>query len=203
MDYNERIRELAREQRDYVIKMRRYFHENPELGEREENTSSALCRELADMGISFEMAGEYGIIARFDSGRPGKTLLIRSDMDGLPITEDPENLAGPRTCVSKTDGVSHLCGHDGHMAVALGTAPVLWEMRKDLKGRVLFCFEQAEEHGGGIDVMLECLKPISIDYSYGIHLYAGLDSGLVSVQQGPRMASVAGFIIRIRGRICA
>lgn len=194
------LKELSWQQKDYVIKLRRQFHENPEIGLQERDTCQAICRELTEMGIPFELAGEYGIIARLDSGKPGKTLLIRSDMDALPMQEGKENLAGARTCISKRDGAAHLCGHDGHMAIVLGTARVLRETIQDMTGSVLLCFEQAEEHGGGIDTMLECLKRYSIDHCYGTHLYAGLESGTVSVQEGPRMASVGGFTFRIEGR---
>lgn len=200
MDIQVRIRETTMQQESYMIRMRRYFHENPELGMKERNTFMTITKELDALGIPYTKAGEYGIIARLDSQRPGKTLLIRSDMDALPIQESPDNLNGSRTCLSKTDGISHLCGHDGHLAIALGTIRILHELKDEWNGTVLFCFEQAEEHGGGIDTMLECLQAYKIDYSYATHLYAALDSNTVSVQEGPRMASVAGYTIRVTGK---
>lgn len=200
MELQEKIRDQALQQEDYMIRMRRYFHENPELGMEERNTFLTVTQELDALGIPYERAGEYGIIARLDSQRPGKTLLIRSDMDALPLQEAPENLASARTCISKADGIAHLCGHDGHLAVALGAIRILHALKEEWNGSILFCFEQAEEHGGGIETMLKCLEAYPIDCCYATHLYAALESGTISVQEGPRMASVAGYTIRVKGK---
>lgn len=200
MELETRIKEFAAKQAAYVTGLRRYFHENPEVSLKEFGTHKRIVYELEALGIPWESVGECGILAKLDSGKPGKTLLLRSDMDALPIVEDPENLAGPRSCISGLKGAAHLCGHDGHMAMALGAAKVLKELDGEWSGRVFICFEQAEENGGGIDVMLKALEPYKIDGCWAIHLYAGLESGAVSVQAGPRMSSVAGFDIRISGK---
>ena len=197
---NDRIKELSREQEAYVIAMRRYFHEHPENSMEEKNTSEAVRAELDKMGLPYELVGDYGIIGRLETGRPGKTLLLRADMDALSTQESEENLKGKKACVSKTAGVGHLCGHDGHMAVLLGTLKVLTQMRDELTGTVLFCFEQGEEGGWSIDAMLKALSRYSIDYAWAIHLYAGLECGDISVQAGPRMASVAAFDVEITGK---
>lgn len=194
------IKELAGRSGEYVVGLRRYFHENPEASLKEYGTSRRIKQELEAMDIPFVSVGECGIIATLDSGKPGKTLLIRSDMDALPIVEDPENLAGKRSCISGTKGTAHLCGHDGHMAIALGAAKVLKEVIGKMSGRILFCFEQAEENGEGIETMLKALEDYQIDYCWAIHLYAGLESGKVSLQAGPRMASVAGYTIKLVGK---
>lgn len=194
-----RIKQTAKEQEEYVIRMRRYFHEHPENSMEEKETYRVIAGELDQLGIPYETVGDYGIIGRLETGRPGKTLLLRSDMDALPTQESETNLKGKKVCVSGTPGVGHLCGHDGHMAVLLGAIRALNEMKEELCGTVLFCFEQGEEGGWSIDAMLEALSRYHIDYAWGIHLYADLDCGKVSVQPGPRMASVAAFAVKVKG----
>lgn len=196
---DERIRELARSEEDYVIRMRRYFHEHPEVSKEERETSAVIRKELDAMGLPYEVVGDYGIIGRIETGRPGKTLLLRSDMDALSTQESEDNLCGKKACVSTVPGAGHLCGHDGHMAVLLGTVKVLAKIRDELCGTILFCFEQGEEGGWGIDAMLEGLSHYHIDHAWGLHLYADLDCGKVSVQPGPRMASVGAFDVTIKG----
>ena len=163
------------------------------------HTGEVIRAELDRLGIPYETVGDYGIIGRIETGRPGKTLLLRSDMDALPTQEAEENLRGEKSCVSKIPGVGHLCGHDGHMAVLLGAIQVLNQIKDELSGTIMFCFEQGEEGGWSIDAMLEALSRYSIDYVWGIHLYADLESGKISVQPGPRMASVAAFDVIVKG----
>ncbi len=196
---DERIKALARDQEPYVIRMRRYFHEHPEESMKEKHTGEVIRAELDRLGIPYETVGDYGIIGRIETGRPGKTLLLRSDMDALPTQEAEENLRGEKSCVSKIPGVGHLCGHDGHMAVLLGAIQVLNQIKDELSGTIMFCFEQGEEGGWSIDAMLEALSRYSIDFVWGIHLYADLESGKISVQPGPRMASVAAFDVIVKG----
>lgn len=200
MGVETRIKELCAMQEPYVKELRRYFHENPETSLKEYGTHQRIVQELDALGIPWKRVGECGIIGVLDSGKPGRTLVLRSDMDALPIVENPENLAGSKICISKKEGAAHLCGHDGHMSMTLGAAKVLNAIKGDWCGRILLCFEQAEENGGGIDDMLKALEAYELDGCWAIHLYAGLDSKKVSLQAGPRMSSVAGYDIRIVGR---
>ena len=193
------IKKAAAEQEEYVIQMRRYFHEHPEDSMQEKHTYQIITSELDKLRVPYETVGDYGIIGRIETGKPGKTLLLRSDMDALPIEESEMNLKGKKACVSRIPGAGHLCGHDGHMAVLLGTIRVLCQIREELSGTVMFCFEQGEEGGWSIDAMLEALSRYSIDYVWGIHLFADLECGKVSVQAGPRMASVAAFDVAVKG----
>jgi amidohydrolase len=184
----------------YVIKLRREFHEKPELSGEEKNTSQRIIRELKSMGIPYEIVGKYGIIATLDGNREGKTLALRADMDALPIKESSRNLVKEKIVVSKIDGAAHVCGHDAHMSMLLGAIKSLAEIRNDLPGRVLFCFEQGEENGYGIQDMLQGLEGKRIDGVWGIHMCPDLPTGALSVESGNRMSSAAGFNVTIMGK---
>ncbi|HHX28901.1 MAG TPA: amidohydrolase, partial [Firmicutes bacterium] len=192
--------DLATKYEQFVIGLRREFHANPELGMQEKETSARIIKEIESMGLPYEIVGPYGIIATLKGGQPGKTIMLRADMDALPTKEDADNLAGPRPVVSCKEGVAHLCGHDAHVAMLLGAMKGLVELKDHLSGTVLFCFEQAEESGGGIDFMLEALSKKTVDGCWGIHVYAGLPSGTISVDPGPRMSGAGGFDVTIRGK---
>ena len=151
-----KIYELAKEVNPYVVEMRRYFHEHPELSNQEDKTIERIGQELAGMGIEYEVVPHGGIVAILEGKTPGKgkTVLLRADCDALPVQETKENLAGPRVCCSKVDGVMHACGHDGHTAMLLGAAKILKEHLDEVHGRIILFFERAEENGGGIPQML-------------------------------------------------
>ena len=105
--------ELSKNIHEYMIEMRRHFHENPELSGKEVNTLETIKAELTKMGIPFHHAPNGGIVAIVDSGKEGKTVLLRSDVDALPVSESETNAGGnKKVCISKNDGVMHACGHD-------------------------------------------------------------------------------------------
>lgn len=193
-------KDLANKQEQYVIALRREFHANPELGMQEEETSARIIREIESMGLTYEVVGPKGIIATLQGAKPGKTIALRADMDALPTQEDENNLAGPKPVVSKKPGVAHLCGHDAHVAMLLGAMKVLTELKDRLEGTVLFCFEQAEEFGGGIGYMIDALAQRKVDAVWGVHVYAGLPAGKISVDPGPRMSGASAFDVKVKGR---
>ena len=199
-----KIYELAKEVNPYVVEMRRYFHEHPELSNQEDKTIERIGQELAGMGIEYEVVPHGGIVAILEGKTPGKgkTVLLRADCDALPVQETKENLAGPRVCCSKVDGVMHACGHDGHTAMLLGAAKILKEHLDEVHGRIILFFERAEENGGGIPQMLAYMdeKGLKPDTVWGIHLYAGLESGKMGLLDGGTMASVFGFNVTIHGK---
>ena len=132
-----KIIDTAKKYEDYIINLRRYFHENPELSGREENTVARICRELAAMGIDYIDIPNGGILGIVKGERDnGRAVLLRADIDALPVQETDENLKHRRTCKSKTDGVMHACGHDGHTAMLLGTAKILLEKKASIEGTV-------------------------------------------------------------------
>ena len=138
------ITTLAKEVQPYVVEMRRYFHQHPELSNREDKTIQRIAQELTDMDIPYEEIPKGGILATIQGLDPGKgkTVLLRADIDALPVQEQPCNLSQPRVCQSQEDGVMHACGHDGHIAMLLGAAKILSSHREAIHGTVLLLFER-------------------------------------------------------------
>lgn len=196
----EQLETLLMEVEPKVRSFRRWFHEHPELSGKEQRTSGKIVEIIENGGIAWERVGDYGIIARIEGGFDGKTVVLRADMDALPVNESERNLKNKKQCISGTEGVSHACGHDGHMAMMLGAMLVLNQMKSQLHGNVLVVFEQAEETGKGVDGMLEALKRYQVDTCYAAHLYAGLEAGRFSVQPGERMSALTSFAVRVTGR---
>lgn len=196
------IAALAGEVEPYVVDCRRRLHEMAELSGEEIRTSAFIRRELAELGIPWIDAGPTSPIGILDTGTAGRCVALRADIDALPIVQNPCNLAGPRTCTSQTPGVCHACGHDGHAAMLLGTARILARLRDEgaLAGRVLLCFESAEETMTGFPAVLEALEEFPIDAVWGIHLYAGMSSGTICVDAGPRMAGATKLDVLVRGK---
>ena len=107
------IFEAVKEEQGELISLRRHFHEYPELSKQEDRTIAYIAQKLDEYGISYRIVDKGGLIAWIDGKEPGKTLLLRADVDALPITEGEKNLSAPRVCRSRHDGVMHACGHDG------------------------------------------------------------------------------------------
>lgn len=185
---------------DDVISLRRYFHEFPELSGKEINTSKKIKYELEKLHIEHECVGDYGVIGILRGKSAGKTIVLRADIDALPIMESTENLKGEKTSVSNITNVCHACGHDAHTAMLLASAKRLSELKDKFSGTILFCFESGEEDGSGIVDMLDKLKDKSVDAAWGIHVYSALPTGYVSVDEGPRMSGVNFFDVKIIGR---
>ena len=131
------ILELARHEKNLVVGLRRYFHENPELSQKEFKTMDFIEKKLNGWGIETVRIPHGGIFGVLDSGKPGWTMLMRADIDALPIDEDSCNLKGKKICVSKNAGVMHACGHDGHMAMLLTEAKILAEHKEEWEGKII------------------------------------------------------------------
>lgn len=198
--YGEKIRELALGQQDYAVRMRREFHRYPEVSGEEWKTRGRLIAEIEKMGLPYEKVPGTGLIAVIQGKKPGKSRVLRADMDGLPLKEERENLVREKVCVSQTDGVCHACGHDAHMAVLLGTMKVLCQMQEELSGTVYCCFEEGEETNCGVDAMLKALEKYPVDECFALHVYNALDAGRINVVPGPRMAGTVGIGITVKGR---
>ena len=137
----------AKKQFDYMVRIRRQMHENPELTGKEYETLKLIKKELDDMGIDYIEVPDGGIVGQIHGGKPGKTVLMRADMDALPIQENSVNLTCSKLCVSGNAGVSHACGHDAHTAMLLGEARILNTHRDEINGTIVLCFERGEEGG--------------------------------------------------------
>jgi amidohydrolase len=180
-----------------IVATRRDLHAHPELAFEEVRTSGIVTERLKALGLTPRPGvGKTGVLATVQGGRPGKTVLLRADMDALPIHE--ENDVPYR---SQSDGKMHACGHDCHTSILLGIAKRLTAERGDLPGAVRLCFQPAEEIGGGADAMIAegALDPTP-DAAFGLHVWQTLDLGKVGITPGPFMAAVDEFEVTIRGK---
>ena len=194
-----------------VIKWRHHLHQHPELSNREFKTAKYVEKYLRGLGLEVTTGvARTGVVAVLDSGRPGPTVALRADMDGLPV---PEQSDLPYKSVAKgmLDGnevpVMHACGHDTHMAMLMGTAKILTEMKGELSGKVKFIFQPAEEGApagekGGAEVMVEegVLKNPDVDVIFGLHISSNTDVGKVRYKHGGIMAAVDPFKIIVKGK---
>ena len=190
-----KVRELAKKYKEQIIAWRREFHENPELSWEEVRTGERVREELIRMNIEVKGVAKTGILGILKGDEPGKTVALRADMDALPIKE--ENNVPYK---SKNEGVMHACGHDGHTAMLLGAAQILSKMKNEIKGTVIFIFQPAEEKIQGALEMIKEGAIEGVDAILGIHLWADLVTGEVSLESGPRMASADMFKITIKGK---
>lgn len=197
---NQQIRQQADLLHDYVVQCRRTIHRFAEPSGTEAKTSAFVQQELKAAGLPYEMVSTHGLIATMETGRPGPCIALRADLDALPVPEEPNNLAGPRVCVSDDPCTSHACGHDAHTAMLLGVVKALTACRDSVCGTIYFCFEEGEEDGRGTPGMLDALSKRKIDTCWAIHVYAGLDSGKICVDPGPRMAGAIGVDATVVGR---
>lgn len=193
---------LLAENDSYVRQLRRHFHEYPEVGGRETATVSRLKAELKKLGTFdiHDVPGSTGFYAILDTHRPGPTIGLRTDIDGLPIAESTVNGGGrQKPFLSRNANVMQGCGHDGHMAILLGAAKILSSL-SDLTGRVVFIFEEGEETNTGIRPMVEALRGIPFDAIYGNHLASNVPTGKIYVREGSIMAGMAMLSFQVFGR---
>lgn len=197
--------DIAKKYEDYVIGMRRHFHENPELPTKEVNTVKRVFDELCAMGVECVEVENGGVLGKICGKKDnGRAVLLRADMDALAVQETDENLKHKRVCKSKVDGVMHACGHDGHTAMLLGAAKILLEKQDEIEGTVYLCFERGEEGGGNCRYLLKYIedKGIHIDSCYGIHLFSDSDipNGVFGINDNAVMASLMAFNVTIVGK---
>lgn len=197
---HEAIIAAAQEVDGYVRSTRGYLHQNPEISGREFATSAFLKQEVGALGLPIEDVEHTGFIAILSCERPGKTLALRCDIDALAMDESEMNLAGKKRYVSQRAGACHACGHDSHMAMLLGAMKVLVKYRHTLAGTLLFCFEEGEETGCGIEKMLHALSRKAPDAVWGMHIVSFMRSGTICVDPGPRMAGAALINMDVIGR---
>lgn len=206
-----KVDELADKVESDVIKWRHHFHEFPELSNREFKTAEYVANYLKSLGLDVQTGvAKTGVVAILDSGNPGPVVALRADMDGLPVKEQ-NDLSYRSTQVGEYNGkevpVMHACGHDTHMAMLMGAAKILTDMKGELKGKVKFIFQPAEEGApagekGGAEVMVAegVLKNPDVDAIFGLHINANTDVGKVRYNAGGTMAAVDPFKIVIHGK---
>ena len=184
--------------REFVIALRRDLHRHPELAFQEKRTAAAVARVLEDAGLEVRRGvAKTGLVGVLRGARPGRTMLIRADMDALPVQEAPGRPYG-----STVAGTMHACGHDGHTAMAAAAAQILARRREHLAGNVVFAFQPAEETTGGAALMIQegALDDPRVDAAIGIHLANTLRVGQVAAQAGPITAATDGFALTITGQ---
>jgi amidohydrolase len=180
-----------------LVARRRDFHRHPELGFEEVRTAGIVAAELARLGIEVQTGiGKTGVVGLLEGAQDGPTVLVRCDMDALPIHE-----ANATDYVSQSPGKMHACGHDGHTSIGLAVAQLLSAQRESMRGRVKFVFQPAEEGGKGAaamiaDGVLENPRP---DVSLGLHLWNDMPVGHIAVMPGPTMAAADIWSCEISG----
>jgi amidohydrolase len=194
-----------------VIAWRRDLHQNPELSNREFRTAKLVTEHLKKLGLKVETGiAKTGVVALLDSGRAGPTIALRADMDGLPVTEEanvPFKSQVKAEYRGATVGVMHACGHDSHTAILMGVAEALSKMKSELRGKVLFVFQPAEEGApegeeGGAPLMLkegvfDRYKP---EAAFALHVTSNMRAGQIGYRGGPLMAASDFYRIVVQGK---
>ena len=192
------IRQLVNEGRERVIKIRRDLHQIPETAYTEAKTSGYVAEYLQKEGLEVRTGiAKFGVLGLLKTGQPGPTLMIRADMDALPLQEQTG-----LPFISTHDGVMHACGHDAHMAIGLGAATVLNQIREELNGTIKFVFQPAEEGPGGAKPMIDAgvMENPKVDYAIGCHVWPEIPEGTIGVRAGAFLAAMDRYDLKIIGR---
>lgn len=192
----QQLKDLVNLEKEWIIAMRRKLHRIPEDGFKEFKTQQAIIDALEEMGVPYTTERTW-VIALIEGANPGETVAIRADMDALPMVE-------PEGCEfrSEHEGMMHACGHDAHVAMALGAAKVLNGMKDQIHGRVKFLFQPAEESLGGAEPMVQAgaMENPHVDRVYGLHVMPNLPVGKVETRVGTLNASTDSVALTIRGK---
>ena len=192
------IHQLVSESKDLIINTRRELHKIPEIGFTEKKTSAYVAEYLTREGLDVQTGiAQFGVVGLLETGKKGPTLMIRADMDALPLQEETG-----LEFASIHEGVMHACGHDAHMAMALGAATVLARIKNDLVGTIKFVFQPAEEGPGGAKPMIDAgvMENPTVDYAIGCHMWPEIDEGTIGVRSGPFLAAMDRFDLKIIGK---
>jgi len=192
------IKALIEKHREKIIQMRRDLHQIPETAYTESKTAEYVADRLGGLGLEITTRiAKTGVLGVLAGSGAGKTLMLRSELDALPVKEETG-----LPFSSTHEGAMHACGHDGHMAMVLGAAAVLSEISDQLSGHIKFVFQPAEEGPGGAKPMIEegVMENPSVDYALGCHLWPGVEEGQVGVKAGPLMAAMDRFDLTIKGK---
>jgi len=208
---HQQIDKRAAELEQEVIELRRHYHQYPELSNREFKTAEHIANELEKLGLKVETGiAITGVVGLLDTGKPGPTIGLRADIDGLPVTERaPLDFVSKEksTFLGEDVGVMHACGHDTHIAMLLGAAKILTEMKNDLVGKIVFVFQPAEEGAppgeeGGAELMVKegLIDKYGIDVFFGQHISSATPIGHVTYKLGGIMAASNRFVIKVKGK---
>lgn len=179
----------------HILELRRYFHKFPEIAKNEFNTACKIEEELKSIGLNPIRVGETGVYAEIVCKNPGKTIVLRADIDALPINEETD-----LEFKSAISNVMHACGHDIHTASLLGAARILNNHKDELNGIIRFTFQQAEEIGYGAKVFIENGYLKNADRCFGLHIASNLKCGTIACVKQANNASVDWFKIIVKGK---
>ena len=182
------------ERKEEYVRLRRQFHRIPELGFEEKKTTGAICEYLSRLGIQplpLEPTGVIGYIGP----EKGFTIGLRADIDGLPVKE-----CTGKPYQSEHPGMMHACGHDGHIAGLLGAAAILKEIEDQLTVRVKLIFQPSEENTLGAKRIIGQGVLEDVNAIFGLHLFSDMQTGVISIEEGPRMAQTDRFVINFYGK---
>ncbi|MDR1921944.1 MAG: amidohydrolase [Candidatus Adiutrix sp.] len=191
------VKEMAAGAAEAMTALRRDIHRNPELGRQEGRTAALAESALRELGLDdVKRVFGTGVTGLLRGGRPGPTLLLRADMDALPLEEEVD-----LPFKSIVPGVMHACAHDAHTAILLTAAELLSELKEELSGAVKFCFEPNEEEVGALAMIREgVMESPRVDAAAGLHLWAPLPLGKIAVDAGACWAGMDHFLIKVKGR---
>lgn len=200
------ILDIAEEFEPYIIRQRRHFHKHPELSMEEVRTTSDIAGQLDAMNIPYERPLKTGLVATLhgtapdaylEDGTPRRRLLMRADIDALPVLERTNE-----EFASVNEGCMHACGHDCHIAMLLGALQVLRHMTDDIHGEIRVVFQPSEENGSGARLMCETGVCEGVDGAFAMHIWSEVDAGTISCEPGPRMANTDWFRVDVHGTSC-
>lgn len=189
---------IVSEYKDRIIRMRRDLHRIPEPENLQKKTSAYVADFLAKEGLEVQTGiAESGVVGLMRSSKPGKTVMLRADIDALPIEEQTG-----LPFASTHKGAMHACGHDAHMSMVLNAAGILNQFKDNLKGTIKFVFQPAEETASGAKPMIEAgvMENPTVDYCFGCHVWPGVEAGSIGVISGPAMAAMDRFDIKVIGK---
>ncbi len=193
-----KINDLAHNHADEIIELRRYLHRNPELGFAEKKTAELVAAELGELGLEVKTGvAQTGVVGLLRGELEGPTILLRADMDALPIQDKKEV-----DYASRVEGVMHACGHDAHTAILLGAARILSGVRKNLRGNVKFVFQPAEEGPGGAAPMIEegVMENPLVNAAFALHVDSSYPPGEIGLGTGPINANADEINVTIKGK---
>ena len=192
---NLNIKRYIEEHEADMIEMRRYLHQHPELSFEEFETTKYIAKTLDDLGLDYRLMEPTGVMTEIKGSQPGKTVLLRADMDALSIHELNDHLDYKSECAGKI----HACGHDAHVSMLMMALKALLAHREAIKGTVRFIFQPAEEIGQGAKAMVKQGVLEGVDNAFGIHIWSVDEAGLVNCQAGPSFAATDRFHIHFQG----
>lgn len=195
-DIKQEIHSLKEE----AIRLRRHFHMHPELGFQEFKTSKIICQFLESLGLEIQILAQTGVVGLLRGSQPGPTLLLRADMDALPMEEA---IAKPYKSVNK--GIAHTCGHDAHVAMLLIAAKILSNHQNEINGNIKFVFQPNEEttdpRAGALEMIKNgVLENPKVDGAFALHIWTGIESGKIGIVNGAIMAGLEQFELIIYGK---